>query len=122
MTTQTKKPSSIFPDYPREQPIVEKNGHLKSKWDFSLNSLYQALQVNFSNEGILFPSLNAADIATIEAIYNPSLIGSPLPQNIPDISGKTIFDSTNRVPKIFIITYDGSGNILTAAWKTFTLT
>jgi hypothetical protein len=122
MTTQTKKPSSIFPDYPREQPIIKKDGSLTSTWDLSLNSLYQALQSNFSNEGILFPQLDANDISTIQSIYNPSLIGSPLPQNIPDISGKTVFDSTNRVPKQFIITYDGSGNILTAAWKTFILT
>lgn len=121
MTLQTKQAQSIFPDYPREQPMVDKSGTLSATWDFSLNSLYQALQANFSNEGILFPALSAANISTIQGIYTP-LIGNPLPQNIPDISGKTVFDSTNRVPKQFIITYDGSGNIVTAAWKTFTLT
>lgn len=131
MVDQTKQNQAIFPDYPREQPLIEKNGKLTTTWDMSLNSLYQALQNNFSNEGILFPALSATDIATIQSIYTP-LIGQPLPQNvpgnngenIPDISGKTVFDSTNRVPKQFIITYDGSTppNIVTAAWKTFTLT
>lgn len=123
MTTQTKKPSSIFPDYPRGQVAVESNRMFTSTWDFSLNSLYQALQTNFSNEGILFPALSSSDISTIQAIYTP-LIGSPLPEGIPDISGKTVFDTTNRVPKQFIITYDGASppNIVTAAWKTFTLT
>lgn len=131
MVDQTKQNQSIFPDYPREQPLVEKNGKLTTTWDMSLNSLYQALQTNFSNEGIVFPPLSASDIATIQSIYTP-LIGQPLPQNVPenngeyvpDISGKTVFDTTNRVPKQFIITYDGATppNIVTAAWKTFTLT
>jgi len=120
MTTQKKQPQSIFPDLPRGKLLDEK-GNLTSTWNFALNDVFQGLQTNFSNEGILFPPLDATDIATIQAIYTP-LIGSPLPQDTPDISGKTIFDSTNRVPKIFVITYDGSGNILTAAWKTFTLT
>ena len=121
MVTQTKKPSAIFPDIPRGQPLVDQKGMLTPDWNFALNDVFQGLQTNFSNEGILFPPLSANDIATIQAIYTP-LIGSPLPQDTPDISGKTIFDSTNRVPKQFIITYDISGNILTAAWKTFTLT
>lgn len=121
MTTQRKKPSSLFPDIPRGQPLVDKDGVLTPTWNFALNDVFQGLQNNFSNEGVLFPPLSATDIATIQAIYTP-LIGSPLPQGIPDISGKTVFDSTNRVPKQFIITYDISGNIVTAAWKTFTLT
>lgn len=123
MTTQEKQPQSIFPDYPRERPIVDKTGNLTSTWDMSLNSLYQALQVNFSNEGILFPALTASQIASIQSIYTP-LISNPLPQDVPDISGKTVFDTTNRVPKQFIITYDGATppNIVTATWKTFTLT
>lgn len=124
MATQTKLPQSIFPDYPREKKAINSDGTLTFSWELGLGALFQALQANFKNEGILFPSLNATQIADIQAIYNPTFIGIPLPSNIPDISGQTIFDSTNRVPKIFIITYDGSTppNVLTAAWKTFTLT
>jgi hypothetical protein len=123
MTTQTSKPQAIFPDYPREQPMVDRNGVLVEGWDVQLGTLFQALQQNFKNEGIVFPPLTATEIATIQAIYTP-LIGSPLPQNIPDISGQAIFDTTNRVPKMFIITYDGATppNITAASWKTFTLT
>lgn len=122
MTTQTKQSQSIFPDYPREQNIVQKDGTITPRWGLALSSLFQALQVNFKNEGILFPALTATQIADIQAIYTP-FIGSPLPQNIPDISGQSIFDSTNRVPKVFIITYDGSvpPNIATASWKTYVL-
>ena len=123
MTTQTKKKQSIFPDYPREQPAVDENGFLVNQWNTQLNALFQALQRNFKDEGILFPPLSEDEINTIESIYTP-YIGSPLPQNsglqqfIPDISGQTVFDTTNRVPKQFIIQYDNSTpeNILSAQW------
>lgn len=122
MTTQTKKPTSIFPDYPRSSPAVNKDGNFSTQWDWAFNQIFQGLQVNFKNEGILFPALSATDISTIQGLYTP-YIGSPLPQNLPDISGQSVFDSTNRVPKVFIITYDGATppNILTAAWKTYVL-
>jgi hypothetical protein len=120
MTSQQPILQSIFPDLPREIPAVDKNGNLMPLWSLGFSSLFQALQKNFKNEGIVFPPLNASNIAIIEAIYTP-LIGNPLPQNIPDISGQTVFDLTNRVSKQFIITYDGATppNILTATWRTF---
>ena len=114
---------ALFPDYPRESPLVDKDGNINPVTDLAFGGLFQALQTYFSNEGITFPSLSATNIAAIQAVYTP-FIGVPLPGNLPDISGQTVFDSTNRVPKQFIITYDGSTppNIATAAWKTFTLT
>ena len=120
--TQGRKPVSLFPDYPRPQPAVQEGGAFTPALDLAFSYLFQALQRNFKNEGILLPPLTASEIATIESIYTP-LIGSPLPINTPDISGQTIFDSTTRVPKVFIITYDAAvpPNILTAAWKTYAL-
>jgi hypothetical protein len=120
MSTQQPILQAIFPDLPRETPVIGSNGDFSPLWGLGLSSLFQALQENFKNEGIIFPRLSAANIATIEAIYTP-LIGSPLPQNIPDISGQTVFDTTNRVSKQFVITYDGSTppNILTATWRQF---
>lgn len=117
MATQGKQQQSIFPDYPRDMPAVDKDGNFNAVLDWGLGALFQALQDNFKDEGIVFPPLNSTQIATIEAIYTP-LIGAPLPQNIPDISGQTIFDSTNRIPKQFIITYDVATppNILSASW------
>lgn len=110
---------SIFPDLPREIPVIDKNGDFSPLWSLGISALFQALQENFKNEGILFPRLSAQNIADIQSIYTP-LIGSPLPQNIPDISGQTVFDTTNRVSKQFVITYDGSvpPNIVTATWRT----
>lgn len=111
---------SIFPDLPRESPAVDKDGNFSSLWDLGLSALFQALQDNFKNEGIVFPPLSAANIQIIENIYLP-YIGLPLPQGIPDISGQTVFDSTNRVSKQFVITYDGAvpPNIITASWRQF---
>lgn len=118
MTIQ-KIPQSIFPDFPREMPAINKDGNFSQFWYLGLSSLFQALQENFKNEGIIFPRLDSTQIANIESIYIP-LIGIPLPQNIPDISGQTVFDITNRVSKQFVITYDGATppNILTATWRT----
>lgn len=114
MMTQGKQPQSIFPDYIREQPMVDKQGKLIDSWDVQLGALFQALQANFKNEGILFPTLTAQQISDIQAIYTP-YIGLPLPQDspidrtqmiLPDISGQTVFDSDNRIPKQFIITFN----------------
>lgn len=121
--TITRKQQSLFPDYPRSEQIAEKDGYVTNDFHLWFSLMNQALQSNFSNEGFRFPPLNAAQIAEIQAIYTP-LIGGPLPMGIPDISGSNIFDSTNRVPRVFIITYDNATppNILTATWKTYTVT
>jgi hypothetical protein len=131
MTQQKSKQSAIFPDLPRDNQVVDKDGNAQPHWELFFDQTVAALQSNYSPEGLLLPPLSAADIATIQAIYTP-FIGMPLPQNmaggsgqsIPDISGAMVFDSTNRVPKVFVITYDGAvpPNIVTAAWKTYTLT
>jgi hypothetical protein len=123
--TQAKQNQSIFPDFPREAPAVDKQGNFTDLWNLGLGTLFQALQDNFKNEGILFPSLSAADIATIQSIYAP-YIGQPLPigtvpgtPSLPDISGQTVFDKDNRVSWQFVITYDSSSPplILTAQWR-----
>ena len=99
MTTQTRQPQSIFPDLPRETPAVDKHGDFTALWSLGFAALFQALQENFKNEGIVLPPLTATQIASIQAVYTP-LIGAPLPQAFQDISGQTVFDSTNRVPKV----------------------
>ena len=120
MSIQQPILQAIFPDLPRERPVIGQDGDFSPLWSLGLSALFQALQENFKNEGIIFPRLSAASIANIQAIYTP-LIGAPLPQNIPDISGQTVFDTTNRVSKQFVITYDGAvpPNIVTATWRTF---
>lgn len=113
-------PQSIFPDLPREIPVIDKNGNFSPLWSLGIAALFQALQRNFKNEGIVFPPLSATEIADIQSLYAP-YIGLPLPMGLPDISGQTVFDSTNRVSKQFVITYDGATppNIVTAQWRQF---
>lgn len=109
---------AIFPDLPRESPAVTKDGNFSMIWSLGFAALFQALQTNFSNEGLLFPLLSAANIAAIQAKYAP-YIGLPLPSTLADISGKAVFDTDNRVSKQFVITYDGSTPplILAAQWN-----
>lgn len=120
MASTPNNPQSIFPDLPRETPVINQEGEFSPLWSLGLSSLFQALQANFKNEGIIFPNLSATNITSIQSLYT-SYIGSPLPSNLPDISGQTVFDTTNRVSKQFVITYDGSTppNIVTAQWREF---
>ena len=109
---------SLFPDLPRESPAVDTEGNFTFLWALGFASLFQALQDNFSNEGVKFPSLNSTDIASIQSRYS-AFIGMPLPPELNDISGQTVFDTDNRVSKQFVITYDGSTppKILAAQWN-----
>lgn len=111
-------PQSIFPDLPREVPVINKEGDFSPLWSLGISALFQALQVNFKNEGVIFPNLSAANIADIQSLY-AGFIGMPLPQYLIDISGQTVFDTDNRVSKQFVITYDGASppNILAAQWN-----
>jgi hypothetical protein len=118
MTTPLKpSPQSLFPDLPRDMSIDKKSGMLNFDLQNGLSALFQAAQKNFSNEGVRFPPLTPDQQSQILAIYT-ALIGSPLPLNTPDISGATIFDSVNRIPKQFIIQYDNSTPplIVSAQW------
>lgn len=112
-----QSPQSIFPDLPRETPAINEQGNFNELWSLGFSSLFQALQANFKNEGIVFPPLTQTQMNTIQAIYTP-LIGSPLPLGTPDISGQTIFNSTLRSSWQFVITYDASTppNIASAQW------
>lgn len=97
MTEQSKKTPAIFPDLPREEAFLDKNGMMAEVWQLFFDQLILALQTNFKPEGIVVPPQIASNIAllTAQASHN----------NI-------IYDSTNNAFK---------GNI-NGTWKTFTLT
>lgn len=109
---------SIFPDYPRETPVLDKDGNFRSLWDLGFSSLFQALQTNFKNEGIVFPPLTASNMAIIQGLYTAYIGGSynTLTMALPDISGQTVFDSTTRITNQFVIAQDNSGNVTLAEW------
>lgn len=132
--SQRKKKTSIFPDFPRHTPMVDKDGRLTATWHLSLASLYQALQTTLSNEGFAIPPLSTEDQDTILAIYTP-LIGKTLQFRnppIPNRSGQLIYsigsgnygDPGYVAPclKVFIIEFatatDPTSVIKAASWKT----
>lgn len=126
MTAQEPILNSIFPDLPREVPAVNKDGNFNSLWSLGFSSLFQALQKNFKNEGILFPPLTSSQATTIASLYTQyhMPMNVPLPAGVPDISGQTIYNTTISMPQIFIISYDGATppNVKGAKWWTFTIT
>lgn len=104
MTTQVKKPIALFPDLPRQTPLVDKNGHMHELWQQFFDQLIVQLQTNFRPEGFAIPQQTAANIALLVANTNS------IPPYNPTSS--IIYDSTNNLFK---------GNI-SGTWKTFTLT
>lgn len=123
MATQQLIPQSIFPDYPRMSPAVDKDGNLAPLLDLGLGALFQALQRNFKNEGIVFPPLTDAQMATIQAIYAPYIGGTynALTLALPDITGQTAFDSATYFTNQFVIAQDGGGNVTLAEWVPFAM-
>ena len=118
MTTIPRIQQSIFPDYPREQPAIDKEGNFNMLVDLGLGSLFQALQDNFKNEGILFPPLSASDMTALQGLY-ASYIGGPystLVNNIKDISGQTVFDKDTYTTNQFVIAQDNTGTVTMAQW------
>lgn len=126
MATTSEPLSSIFPDLPRATPAVDKNGDFSPLWSLGFSSLFQALQTNYKNEGILIPPLTATQANDIAGLYTQYYTPTPvpLPPGIPDISGQMIYNVTLTVPQIFIINYDSSTppNVTAARWWTFTIT
>lgn len=120
-TIPAKKKQSIFPDFPRGTPVLNKTGGFTDNWHLGLSTIFQQLQKNFTNEGVQIPQLIYSDIQQIQEVYNPRLINKTL-GNIPNISGKMVYDITNTVIKVFIITFatpdDPSSEIQDAVWKT----
>jgi hypothetical protein len=128
MSIPTKNPPTIFPDLPRESPLVDKDGNVSHLWGLGFANLFQQLQQNFGNEGILFPTLTtdeANQILSRYTIYYPpgASMNLPLPPGIKNISGQVIYNVTISAPQIFILSFDGATppNVTLAKWYTFAI-
>jgi len=121
--TESLIPQSIFPDLPRETPAIDKNGNFSMLWSLGFSSLFQALQANYKNEGIIIPSLTQSQADTIRNQYVP-YIGNPLPPGVINITGQMILNTSFPGPQIFIISFDGATppNVTAVKWWTFTIT
>ena len=120
MANEQQIKQSIFPDLPRENPATDKDGNLMPLWELGFSALFQALQQNFKNEGIVFPALTAANMTSIQNLYTSYIGGSynTLTMNLPDISGQTVYDSTTQISNQFIIAKDNATppNVTLAQW------
>ena len=114
--------AGYIPDLSRDMS-TQKDGTLNFDLQNSLSSLFQALKSLVSNEGLQLPPLSPTSIANIQTFYQ-SFVGAQLPQNVPNIAGRMIYDYTNAVPKVFIMSIDPTTLFVlpTPSWKTFTIT
>lgn len=74
--------------------VVDENGYLTQEWRSILQALFEGLQYQVSDEGLIVPSQSAANIAL--------LTSSPV--------GALVYDSDNDLAKINIA----------GSWKTIT--
>lgn len=130
MTRQVSKKKELFPSIPRSSQAVDERGQLTAQWALAFNTLFEALQQNFSSEGFSLPVLTQDEQNTIENAYQ-QYVGAQLPAGVKDITGYRIVDAphydqdttaTDRVPKIFIIQYNSDHTVASAQWKTYTIT
>ena len=97
MTIQTKLPTALWPDLPRDHPMIDKDGMMSDVWKLFFDQLILALQTNLKPEGFVIPQQTTSNINLLTAT-----------QSIANI----IYDSTVPVFK---------GNVA-GTWKTFTFT
>lgn len=107
-----------FDNFPIYDPII-KNGtySLSNVWIDFFSTFMQSLQGYLSQNGIFLPQLTQNEI---NALPIPT-VGKPL-GNFINTSGQMVFDTTNNVPRVFVIALDVNGLVTSASWKTFTIT
>lgn len=66
--------------------MVDEKGYLTPEWRNIMQALFDVLQVNFSEEGLIMPSQTSDSITTIA----------------PSTNGTMIYDTTNKLAKIVI--------------------
>lgn len=104
--SQSRQQQAIFPDFPRNNQITEKDGTLTSSWQLYFQQLTMALQTNFKPEGIVVPPKSASEIANLG--------------NVTESIGNIIYDRTNNQFKGIILV--SIGPPVVTITKTFTLT
>ena len=80
MTASDQRPIAIFPDMPRETPMVKEGGFMSDEWQLYFDQLTVALQTYFKPEGIVVPPLTSSQIALLTGaasdgniIYNTTI-------------------------------------------------
>lgn len=65
MTTIDKKQQAIFPDFPREEQMVDEKGNMTSPYRLYFQQLTMALQTNLKPEGFVVPPKPTTDITQL---------------------------------------------------------
>lgn len=94
MTTQIQKQLSIFPDLPREDPILDQDGRMNMVWQLFFDQLTLALQTNLKPEGFVIPPQPTSNINMLtnvtssnNVIYDSTVLA--FKGDIPLPSGQT---------------------------------
>lgn len=106
MTTQTIHQQAIFPDLPRDNKLVDREGNVTAEWQLFFTRLIMSLQTNFKPEGFVIPPKSAADIADLG--------------NVNESIGNIVYDNTNNIFKGILLV--SLGPPVVTITKTFTLT
>lgn len=61
----TTQQQAIFPDLPRDIPIVRDDGYITPEWFLYFDQLTIALQTNFKPEGIVIPPKTTSEITDL---------------------------------------------------------
>lgn len=119
----TNKPFSIFPDLPRNEPVVNPDGSMNMYWLMFFDALVLALQKNFNQEGIVVPQQSDANITLLtskESLAN-ILYDSTINQFVGNILN-TLVNPPNGtqfwLPFAMITTYAGNPNSNVAGYLT----
>jgi len=77
--------------------FVDKEGYLTPEWTNILQALFQSLQADFSDEGLVIPSQTAANISKLTDAPNWTVIGDTT-NNLLKIKINGAWKSINTTP------------------------
>lgn len=90
---------------------------LNDVWMNWFATFYQTLASYLTHNGIFVPRVTIDQINSI----NIPIVGRPI-GNFTNNSGQMVYDTTNSVPKIFVLQVNSAGIVTFSGWKTFTIT
>lgn len=95
MLSQTPQQQALFPDLPRNEPVVNPDGTMNDNWKLWFDSLVYALQQNLKPEGFVIPQKEQSDVDQLDdekalsnILYNSTInqfIGNILNPDVTDV-------------------------------------
>lgn len=104
-TVTTNKPLAIFPDIPRNVPLVDENRMMTDPWLLFFDQLAAALHTNLKPEGFVIPQQTTANISQLNGSQSIANI-------IYDSNLNAFFGNINGVWTEFQMGSSGSNDFL----------